>query len=148
MIKCILISLSFFFTLSASADDKKTELFENYLNKNHNLKIKETKHFYLVIDAKACQTCKNINFEHLRKLNKRDDITIIISYSRRGKLPESIKSIIKLENVLLDKGNYFKWNITPLTDGFIVTKNNKISKFHELELWNSKTVDKFLVKYK
>lgn len=147
MNKYIFILFVLILPLAASDFSRKTDLFEKYLNKEQGLQIREKRQFFFIIDVKGCTTCKTIDFDFLGTLSKREDVIIIISYARRGNLPHNIKDIIKKNNVFLDKGNYFNWNITPLTDGFIVTENKEIIKIHELQFWTSKTVNDLLNKY-
>lgn len=128
----------------AETAEKKTEIFSKYLQTNHNLNITQEKHYYLIVNAVACETCKKVDFEFLSELSNRDDFTIIISFSQRKKLPKEVIQITKKSNVYLDKGEYYDWNITPLTDGLIITENNRIQKIHNLEYWNKKTILDFV----
>ncbi len=146
MKKIVLIVLIATQFILADGMNNKTEIFSKYLQTNHNLQIPQEMHNYLIVNAVACKTCKKIDFEFLAKLSERRDITILISFSQRKKLPKEINELIKKRNIYLDKGNYYEWNITPLTDGLIVTEKSKIQKIHKLEYWAAKDVKKILSK--
>jgi hypothetical protein len=55
--------------------------------------------------------------------------------------------LTKKTNVFLDRGNYFRWNITPFTDGFIVTQSKQIIALYEPEQWTSVSINNLVNRY-
>lgn len=137
----ILIAAINFFTV---VDDinKKSVYFEKYLSTQHKKKIEGDKHYYIVINA-ICQSCFKAEKNFLENITKRDDVTLIIS-SKEPILPDYLKKFEKKQNVLRDKGKYYKLNITPLTDGLIVTEKGEVQNIIEIHYWNIEKLNKFL----
>ena len=123
--------------LNASDIEQKNQLFTRYLKENHKLEIPESRQLFFVFSAAGCETCQKLDFEYLHKIAKLQNLKLIISYPRAISLPQIVVDLVKEENVLLDRGNYFRWNITPLSDGFLVTEKGKVIKIFEIDRWNS-----------
>lgn len=144
------IVLLFLLNFSIYAADKPSGkvLFEKYLKENYNYELPNSLQYYIVAQAMGCETCKKIDFEYLTGLARNGKYKIIISYPNRLKLPESVKKIMKEENVWIDRGAYYKLNITPITDGIIISKNRKVSAIFKIDAIEKELVDEVLEKYR
>ena len=141
----LLLFIVFAANLHSNELSQKNELFDKYLKDNYSMDIPKSKHLFFVVSAIGCETCKKLDFDYLHKLSERSDLNIIISYPRRAELPESVSHLAKKPSVLLDRGRYFKWNITPSSDAaIIITENGKISRIFELSHWTSRQIEKII----
>jgi len=145
----LLIMLIFFVGSQINATDisQKTKIFNKYLQDNFQIEIPDMKRVFFVVNAAGCETCKYVDFNYLNELSTHQNVTIIISYPSRLELPHNVVELTKKNNVLLDRGNYFRWNITPFTDGLIVTESKKIISLYEPEQWTSVSINNLLNKY-
>lgn len=135
MIFVLVISLLLQFEFYNQVDelDEKSKYFANYILKFQNIEKLPNNHLYFMVETAGCETCSKTDFNYLGKIvENRDDITIIFLIDKYSKVPESIEKLLKNKNIYLDRGKYKRINITPLSDGFIRVKNQKVASIYEV----------------
>lgn len=123
--------------------EKKSVYFEKYLEKEFKITPKQDRHIYMIIQVLNCENCFKADGTFIDDVVNRKDVTIILSY-RDKVLPKYVRDLAKKENVLLDRGKYYKRNITPLTDGLIIVENEKVQNIVEIHYWRKSELSKFL----
>lgn len=145
MLKIILLMLMLipaFFT-EVPDIEKKSVYFEKYLEKQFNISPEQDRHLYMIIKVMSCENCFKADGTFIEDVANRKDVTIILS-SRDRVLPKYIRDLVKRRNILLDRGKYYKLNITPLTDALIVVENEKVQNIAEIHFWRASELSKFL----
>ncbi len=122
MTKKTLLLLTLYFILAACS--KKTKI-ENYLNKNHSIKIKSQKAVIFITEENGCMNCNRSFAQFMEKYTSNENILFILS-SDGSKIDISHYQGYTNKNVFYDlKKEFKKENITDKSS-VIFLKNKEI----------------------
>lgn len=104
----------------------ESKLLNKYFNFKINKIISNEKHYYLVIKVDGCPGCASQSLSKIINLDFKENTTLILSGN-----DEIDSNIInpKIKEIIYDnKGDFFKYNISPLNDCLIEVENQEIKE--------------------
>lgn len=128
----IISNLSSYMQLDVFANETQvkykaeSKLLNKYFNFKINKIISNEKHYYLVIKVDGCPGCASQSLSKIINLDFKDNVTLILSGN-----DEIDSNIInpKIKEIIYDKkGDFFKYNISPLNDCLIEVENQEITE--------------------